>query len=116
MAPGRGKLTRMQRRSLVLLSSGLVMAAGGCAVRLGQSAGPPGSAVPAEEIPRIGVEQAFAEVQAGRAVLVDVRSQESFQRSRAAGAILLPLDQIEQSPQVAARTLPTGKRPVLYCT
>lgn len=105
----------MQRRRFVLLSSGLALASGGCGVRLRRPESS-GAAVPSEEIARIGVEQAFAEVRAGRAVLVDVRGAESFQRSRAVGAIPLPLEQIEQSPPAAVRALPAGLRPVLYCT
>jgi rhodanese-related sulfurtransferase len=72
--------------------------------------------VPAEDVPRLGVDAAHAEVLAGKAVLVDVRSAEAYQRSRAKGAILLPLEQIESSPQGTAGGLPAGLRPVLYCT
>ncbi|HEX2186106.1 MAG TPA: rhodanese-like domain-containing protein, partial [Chloroflexota bacterium] len=62
------------------------------------------------------VEQAHAAVQAGRAVLVDVRPREHYERHRAAGALALPLDELERSPATAIRALPAGKQPVLYCT
>jgi len=62
------------------------------------------------------VETAFAEVRAGRAVLIDVRGAGSFGQRRAAGAISVPLDEIERSPKDAIARLTTEKRPVLYCT
>jgi hypothetical protein len=109
----------MERRQMLLAAPSLLLATSGCAVRLrrgGESGQPGASAAEAEDtVPRIDVDAAYAEVQAGRAVLVDVRSQESFQRSRAAGALLLPLPQIEDSP-AAAKALPAGMRPILYCT
>jgi hypothetical protein len=109
----------MERRHLLLASPAVLLAAGGCGVSIrrggetGRSGAPPAS--DEDRVPRIDVDAAHAEVQAGRAVLVDVRTLESYQRSRAAGAILLPLDQLEASIG-AARVLPDGKRPVLYCT
>jgi hypothetical protein len=108
----------MERRHLLLASPAALLVAG-CAVsiRRGGQSGQSGAPAAGDEdrVPRIDVEAAYADVQAGRAVLVDVRSLESFQRSRAAGAILLPLDQLEASI-AAARVIPDGRRPVLYCT
>ncbi|MGH2352119.1 MAG: rhodanese-like domain-containing protein [Chloroflexota bacterium] len=101
----------MRRRDVALIPAGMLLAAG-CSV----GAREPGTMVPAEEVPRIGVEQAHAKVQAGQAVLVDVRSAEAYQRLRAAGALSLPLDEVEQSPDAALKALPTGKQAVLYCT
>ena len=110
----------MERSHMLLAAPTLLLAAGGCAVSLrragesGQSGA--GAAEAEDKVPRIDVDAARAEVQAGRAILVDVRGQESFQRSRAAGATLLPLSQIEDSPAAAAKALPAGMRPILYCT
>jgi hypothetical protein len=101
---------------MALMTPAVLLAASACAVRLG---GPEPASAPAgadDDVPRIGVDEAHAAVLAGRAVLIDVRSRESFERSHAAGAMLLPLDQIEQAPQNAARALPAGKQPIFYCT
>ena len=49
-------------------------------------------------------------------MLVDVRAAGSFGQRRAAGAISVPLDEIERSPKGAIARLTTEKRPVLYCT
>ena len=103
----------MRRRSVALGAAGTLFLASGCKVTFGgRQTTPP----PSEEVPRIDVDTAFAEVRTGQAVLVDVRSAGSFQRHRAAGAITLPLDELERSPAAAAAILPAGKRPILYCT
>ncbi|HEX2036699.1 MAG TPA: rhodanese-like domain-containing protein [Chloroflexota bacterium] len=108
----------VQRRRLWCLPAGLALAAGLAACQQpGQGGATRGdTVVPSEAVPRISVEQAHAEVQAGRAVLVDVRPRTSYERHRAAGAVALPLDELEQSPATAIRALPVGKLPVLYCT
>jgi hypothetical protein len=111
----------MRRRTAGSLTTGLLLLSG-CGVRLvspqeratGGSGSNDASALP--EPPRIDVETAFAEVRAGRAVLVDVRSRESHRARRAAGAISLPLEQIELAPAAAIGALPAGKLPILYCT
>ena len=64
---------------------------------------------------RIEVRAAFEAVSAGRAVLVDVRSESAYLLKRAAGAVLVPLDELERSPE-AARRVPAGKQPIFYCT
>jgi hypothetical protein len=90
------------------LASGLVT---GCGINIRRG----GQAAPGEA-PRIEVEAAHAAVQAGRAVLVDVRGSEAWRRERAAGALDLPYDQITANPSEAARRLPAGKQAILYCT
>jgi 3-mercaptopyruvate sulfurtransferase SseA len=100
---------------MALMTPAVLLAATACAVRLGRSS-PETTAGDDADVPRIGVEEAHAALLAGQAVLIDVRSPESFERSHATGAILLPLDQIEQAPQNAARALPAGKQPIFYCT
>lgn len=111
----------MRRRIAGGISVGLLLQAG-CGVRLvppqdrtgGRAGGSDQSALP--EPPRIDVEAAFAEVRAGRAVLVDVRSRESHRVRRAMGAMALPLEEIELAPTTALAALPVGKLPILYCT
>ena len=68
------------------------------------------------EAPRIDVAAAFEAVRAGRAVLVDVRGEASYRQKRAAGAVLLTVEDIERAPADAARRLPADKQPILYCT
>ena len=91
----------------------------GCAVRVRRVEPQPTIPVqpdPADLVPRVPPEAAYAAVAAQRAILVDVRSAESFQARHAAGALLLPIDDIERSPQTALARLPTNKQPILYCT
>jgi len=116
----------MNRRVLGTLALGApsLLGSAGCGVRLrqpgseGTAGSPAGSGGTDREgsVPRLDVETAFAEVRAGRAVLIDVRGAGSFGQRRAAGAISVPLDEIERSPKDAIARLTTEKRPVLYCT
>ena len=55
----------------------------------------PGSYVNQDEIPRLTVEEAYRAVQAGDAVLVDTRSEAQYLAQHAAGAINLPVDQVQ---------------------
>jgi hypothetical protein len=48
-----------------------------------------------DDVPRISVEDAYRAVVKGEAVLVDTRSLEAYQQSRAAGAISLPVEEVE---------------------
>jgi hypothetical protein len=61
-------------------------------------------------IPRIGVQEAKAQVEAGEALLVDVRSRASFDHQHIAGALSMP------SNEVAARCgeLPADKLSIFY--
>jgi len=69
-----------------------------------------------DAVPRIDVDAAYQEIQAARAAIFDVRGPASYAARHAAGATLIPLDDIEQSPRSALALLPAGKRPILYCT
>jgi|GEM_PF-772332 len=107
----------LERRSILLGASAWMLA--GCAVRVRRVEPQPTIPVqpdPADLVPRVPPEAAYAAVAAQRAILVDVRSAESFQARHAAGALLLPIDDIERSPQTALARLPTNKQPILYCT
>jgi hypothetical protein len=93
----------------------------GCGIRVRQpgdfSASGSGATPAAErEAPRIAVEDAYVEVVAGRAVIVDVRGPIGYGLRHPPGALLLAVDEIESDPVAAARRLPAGKRPILYCT
>ncbi|MGI8424321.1 MAG: rhodanese-like domain-containing protein [Chloroflexota bacterium] len=100
----------MRRRRIALLVP--VPALSGCGVGMRQ----PARSAAGREAPRIEVQAAFDAVRAGRAVLIDVRGETSFRQKRAAGALLIPLDDIELAPADAIRRVPAGMQPILYCT
>ena len=104
----------MRRRRIALFAS--LPALSGCGIGLRQSSSGSGSTAAERVAPRIEVHAAFAAIRSGSAVLIDVRGETSFRQKRAAGAILLPLDEIELAPGAAARRIPAGKQPILYCT
>jgi hypothetical protein len=67
-----------------------------------------------DQVPRIPVEQALAAIQSGAAIVVDVRSLESYEASHIVGAISIPLFDIESDPN----GLPLEKDQwiITYCT
>jgi predicted sulfurtransferase len=77
-----------------------------------QAPQPAPAANPAAEAPRISVADAKKAIDAGKAVLVDVRSAMSYQQEHAKGAISLP------THEIAARMseLPKDKQIITYCT
>jgi predicted sulfurtransferase len=84
------------------------------ALLLGGAQAPPPAAPanPAAEAPRISLADAKKAVDAGKAVLVDVRSAMNYQQEHAKGAISLP------THEIAARMseLPKDKQIITYCT
>jgi len=66
------------------------------------------------DVPRIGVEEARAAIESGEAVVVDVRSLQSYSAGHIPGAISIPLDAIEASP--GAQGLDKGQWIITYCT
>jgi phage shock protein E len=66
------------------------------------------------EVPRISIEDAKAALESGEAVVVDVRSDAAYEVSRVAGAINIPLDEIEANP--TALTLARDQWIITYCT
>lgn len=67
-----------------------------------------------DDVPRINVTEAKAALDSGQAILVDVRSTESYIRQHAAGAVSIPLDRFETN----IRTVPLEKDQwiITYCT
>jgi 3-mercaptopyruvate sulfurtransferase SseA len=67
-----------------------------------------------DDVPRVTVEQAKAAVDAGAAVIVDVRSQEAYETSHIAGALFIPLEDFESN----ITNLELGKEQwiITYCT
>jgi hypothetical protein len=73
-------------------------------------AAPPAAA--ATEARRISAEEVRQALAKGKAVLVDVRSKDSYDASHAQGAVSIPLAEIESR----AGELPKNKLVVTYCT
>jgi predicted sulfurtransferase len=66
----------------------------------------------AAEARRISAEEVRQALAKGKAVLVDVRSKDSYDASHAQGALSIPLGEIESR----AGELPKDKLVVTYCT
>ena len=66
------------------------------------------------EVPRVSLEEALTAIQSGAAVVVDVRSPEAYAASHIAGAISVPLDEIENNP--AGLDLDKDQWIITYCT
>lgn len=66
------------------------------------------------DVPRISVEEARLAVESGEAIIVDVRSAESFAAGHVAGAISIPLVNFESNPV----NIPLEKDQwiITYCT
>jgi 3-mercaptopyruvate sulfurtransferase SseA len=77
---------------------------------------PPADNLPQTEadVPRVTVEQALTALNSGAAIIVDVRSTESFLAGHIAGALSIPLARIESTPT----NLPLDKNQwiITYCT
>jgi 3-mercaptopyruvate sulfurtransferase SseA len=67
-----------------------------------------------DAVPRVTVEEARSALEDGKAIIVDVRSAESFAAGHAAGAISIPLTEFENNID----SLPLGKDQwiITYCT
>lgn len=77
-----------------------------------QPAAQPAPADPVAAAPRISVAEAKKALDAGKAILVDVRSSMSYDQEHAKGSISLPLYDL---PSRAAE-LPKDKQIIAYCT
>ncbi len=72
----------------------------------------PGERLPSRaDVPRVGPAEAKAAVEAGLAVLVDVRSAAAYEQAHIDGALSIPADQVARH----AGGLPAGKLPIFYC-
>jgi 3-mercaptopyruvate sulfurtransferase SseA len=65
-------------------------------------------------VPRITVEDAKAAVDSGQAILVDVRSADSYASGHAAGAISISLDKFENN--IGSLSLDKEQWIITYCT
>ena len=66
------------------------------------------------EVPRVSVEETFTAIQNGEAVVVDVRSAQSYQVRHIPGALSIPLAEIETNPTGLA--LEKEQWIITYCT
>jgi 3-mercaptopyruvate sulfurtransferase SseA len=113
----------------ILLAAAVLLIAGGVYLAAGQNRAaapsiPPTQAVtelpdehgseglPYPEVPRVNAAEAKGRVDAGQAILVDVRSQGEYDTAHAQGATLLSLADLE----ARYRELPQGKELIFYCT
>ena len=69
-------------------------------------------ATPADDVKRISIEDARAEFDGGRAVMIDVRGEPSYKAGHIKGAKLLPYNEIGDR----AGELPKDKLIILYCS
>lgn len=70
------------------------------------SATPTGDQLSRASVRRIGVAEARALVQAGDALLVDVRTPATYEQAHIAGALSLPLDEVaERAPELDGEAL-----------
>jgi 3-mercaptopyruvate sulfurtransferase SseA len=67
-----------------------------------------------QEVPRVKVEEAKSAFDKGGAIIVDVRSAESYAAGHAAGAISIPLTEFENN--IANLTLRKDQWIITYCT
>lgn len=63
-------------------------------------------------VPRISVEEAKKEYDAGRAVFVDSRGQTAFDAEHLPGAVVIPYE----NGQPKYEALPKGKKIIVYCS
>lgn len=66
------------------------------------------------EVPRISLEEAKAALESGAAVVVDVRPPDAFAASHVAGAVNIPLLEIERNAE--GLTLDKDQWIITYCT
>src|SRR5512146_2029625 len=101
----------LEKKSVLLAIALLILFASACAAQAtpptptptathAPTITPPPARPPATEaeVPRVPVKEAKAALDNGTAILVDVRSPAAFQASHVAGAILIPLADIEANP------------------
>jgi len=67
---------------------------------------------PNPDVPRISLDETQTKLEQGQAILVDVRSRDSFEKSHAQGAISIP----EEEMGARLDELPHDKEIILYCT
>ena len=75
---------------------------------------PSGTPLTEAEVPRVSIEEARAALEAGTAIIVDVRPLTAYEESHIPGAINIPLEDIERNPTGLA--LDKEQWIITYCT
>jgi len=65
-------------------------------------------------VPRVGVEDAKKEVDAGNAIFVDSRGEVAWEQEHLPGAIVIPFGGPEDENRF--KSLPQGKKIIVYCS
>ena len=117
----------MKKRNLLVAFSILVLAALACNASLPQATEPtiiptqpqaqnPNSSIPQTEadVPRISVEDAKAAFDSSQAIIVDVRSADSYAAGHAVGAVSIPLENFENN--IGNLSLEKDQWIITYCT
>lgn len=99
-------MLRENQQSTVAALPGDLSGVAGTALPL--STNPP----PNPGVPRASLDATREKMEAGEAVLVDVRSKESYDNAHAAGSISMPEDEV----YARLSELPRDKEIILYCT
>ncbi len=111
----------MTRRTTLLLFLALTIGLTACAPTASSPTASPAPAQPSAsalprseaEIPRVSVEEAKAALDAGLAILVDVRSADAFAAGHLPGAKSIPLSEIERDP--SSVPLSRNRWIITYC-
>lgn len=119
----------VRKRALLSIAAALALWIGSCTsatpaaepdsgpavvTQAGPALSPEGLPRSEAEVPRVSIGDTLAAIQSGEAVVVDVRSDQSYQASHIAGAISIPLGQIETNP--AGLDLDKDRWIITYCT
>lgn len=75
---------------------------------------PEGLPLTEADVPRVSVEEAYTAIQNGEAVVVDVRNLQSYLSSHIAGALSIPLVQVETD--LGSVNLDREQWIITYCT
>ena len=126
--PGSARTRRQQGKSLLIpIAVGLVVVAMVVGIILSVEGQTPTTAntlqdntalplntgsMPNPDVPRISLGETQTKLEQGQAILIDVRSSESFVKSHAQGAISIP----EEEMGARLDELPHDKEIILYCT
>ena len=107
----------MSRIKIISITAGLVFLIASCSpAATSEPVTTSQDGVPASEaaVPRVTLEETLAALESGEAIVVDVRGPEAYQESHIAGAISVPLGEIETNP--TGLDLDKEQWIITYCT